>query len=259
MLYLDGKVLRRFDVETGASRRIDKLPSVDATASPEGDLVAYVTSSVPAPEDEDFVTAPELHLYEVDLGKDTTVGPGFSPLWNFSGDVIAYLEPQQPRACEGEVCTGSNLVVTADVDTHRRTTLLSAGAWTPLGWLGDRVVVSDQTGEPTASVVSESGETETLSIPTNEFWGLSPDGNWLLRAATDGTTFLSPSNPHLKETVHLGEAVLGEGAWSPDSRLVAAVLLEGPAVGNSHLVLLTPGSRRPLVLEKSEGASGPVL
>lgn len=255
--YLDGKVLRRWDVESGRSERIVKLPSVDVVASPDGSRMAYVTSSQPSPEDEDFIVSPELHLYDIESGEDTTIGPGLSPIWHTDGDRFVYVEPVEERVCEGEVCDGSDRVVVADVEGESRETILDAAAWTPLGWLGDEVVVTDQIAKPKTIAVSESGDVRPIAIPPSEFWGASPDGRWIVRSIAGSAEFSSPDGSEASG-LDLGGGILAEGSWSPNSTEIASVLLEENGT-KTELVRLGPDSKKPVFLDESEGAAGPVL
>ena len=256
--YLDGKILRQWDVESGSSERIVKLPSVDVVASLDASRIAYVTSSQPSSQDEDFIASPELHLYDIESGDDTTIGPGLTPIWHTDGDRFVYVEPVEERVCEGEVCDGSDRVVVADVVSEARETILDAAAWTPLGWLGDEVVVSDQRAKPKTIAVSESGDVRPVDIPPSEFWGASPDGKWIVRSIAGTAEFSSPDGSEASG-FDLGGGILGVGSWSPNSKEIASVLLEDAGTGKTGLVRLGPDSNEPVFLDGSEGAAGPVL
>lgn len=256
--YLDGKVLRQWDVTSGSSERIVKLPTVDVVASQDGSLIAYVTSSQPSPEGEDFIASPELHLYDTESAHDTNIGPGLSPIWHQSGDKLVYVEPVEERVCEGEVCDGSDRVVVADVASEARKTILDAAAWTPLGWLGDEVVVTDQRAKPKTIAVSESGDVRPVPIQPSEFWGASPDGKWIVRSIAGTAEFLSPDGSEASG-LDLRGGILGEGSWSPISTEIASVLLSDGGAGKTKLVRLSPNSEEPVFLDGSGGAGGPVL
>ena len=258
LLFMERKSLRAWDVASGSFDALGRLPSTDVSANADGSMIAYVTSAAPATEQEDFITEPELHLYETDTGDDITIGPGFSPLWQPEGDRLAYLEPREVRVCEGETCEGTNALVVADVATAKRTTWLESGAFVPLSWLGDRVIVSQQVPKPATLAVSESGAIEKLSIAPSEFWGASPDGTWLVRSITERVEFVAVDGSD-RLHVPLPGSVLGEGAWSPDSRRLAAVSLDARGGEETGLRVLGPKTDANESISGSEGASGPVL
>ena len=254
-MYLDGKTLRTYDVDAGSSRTIVELPSSEVTAS--GSSLVYVKSATPTTGDEDFIASPELHLYDVSSGRDVTVGRGNSVLWHPQGDRFAYLEPAGARVCEGEACEGSNALVVAEIGSRRRTTLSRGEVYAPLAWLGDRVVMSRQSPAPTTVGISETGEPEDLGVPPAEFWGASPDGEWLVRSVAGRVDLESLTRGGQKVTVEMPGSVLGEGAWAPDSSRLAAVSLRES--GASRLVLLDPSRSGFEVVPRSSGGAGPVL
>jgi hypothetical protein len=257
VLYLDKKTVKLHDVGTDMSETIGKLPSVDAIASPDGRYIAYVTSSNPGPEDEDFVVSPELHVYEIEGERDTTVGSGLSVLWHPDGDRFAYLEPGGARVCEGETCEGTSSLQVADVVSSDRTKLLDEGTFVPLAWMGDDVVVSQPAPEPATLAVTSDGTLEELGVPPSEFWGASPDGKWIVRSVAGRAQFVS-SNSSERGALVFEDSVLGEGGWSPDSQRIAAVLLKDGG-NSSELVLAAPDREEADVVEASRGAAGPVL
>lgn len=247
--------MRTYDVDDGSSRTIVELPSSDATAS--AGSVVYVTSATPTTGDEDFIASPELHLYDVSSERDVTIGPGNSILWHPQGGRFAYLEPTGARVCEGEVCDGSNELVVAEIGSERRITLSRGEVYAPLAWLADRVVMSRKTPSPTTVAIAESGESQDLGVPPAEFWGASPDGEWLVRSVPARVDFESARPGGDKVTVEMPGSVLGEGAWAPDSTRLAAVSLRES--GTSRLVLLDPSGSNFETVPRSEDAAGPVL
>ena len=247
-------MLRRFDLAEGTDERVVRLPSVDVVAPIGGGRLAYVTTADGDPGDEDFVPNPELHVRELN-GNDTTIGPGLSPLWHPDADRLAYLEPQQTRVCEGEVCEESSSVVVADVEEQtRRTVLPPGGGWTLLGWLGDDLVVADREA-PSTVLVRGVGEVEKLDPAPNEFWGGSPDGRWIVRVSGDEAWLESPREGSRRRAIDFDGRALGEGAWAPKGDRFAAVIL-GRTGAELGLVGLS-GEVQPV--EGSRGASGPIL
>ena len=234
LLYLDGRDLRSFDLTTGRDRLLGRAPSTDAVAAPDGRHIAYVASSSPAPDDEDFIAAPELRIGEVVSGNSSTVGPGYSPLWSPDGTRLAALVPADVRTCEGEACLGTVSAAMIDPVTGARTTVVEPGRMSLLGWWGDRLLVGLQ-DPPSVIAAAMDGSHERLDLVPNELWGPSPDGEALLVVDEDSAGFRRSEDAGDAGSVALDGLVLGEGAWAPDSSAVAAVGL-GP--GRSELVLL---------------------
>lgn len=221
-------------------------------------MLAYVVAEETVPEDEDFIERPELHLRDLATGEDTVVGPGHAPLWHPEGRSLAYLEPREVRECEGEVCEGEATVVIADAVEEERRTLLEAGNWALLGWLGDRVLVADQVSAGTRLV--GVGYSRRLDVPPNSVWGASPDGSWIVEVETDGLRFdPAPGLTGRSRRVDLAGSIPGEGSWSPTAERLGVVLLKpGAGLRATELGLVEPdgGLRR---VPGSGGTSGPVL
>ena len=258
LLYLQGYSLHRLSLKGEQDEVVGRLPSVDASASPQGDAIAYVVANEPRAQDEDFIARPELRLRDIESGDDTAIGPGHAPFWHPDGERLAYLEPTAERVCEGEVCEGGSAVVIADLAREERRTVLSDGEWSLLGWLGDRLIVADQTASSTLLVGESSSE--RLDVPPSGFWGASPDGRWIAAVDKDGLRFTpAPASQGGARRVDLGGRLPGEGAWSPLSdRLGVVLLAPGQGVSATTLGLVEPrGSLREL--PGSAGASGPVL
>ena len=232
---------------------IGRLPSVDAIASPGGESIAYVVSAGAA-EDEDFVAEPELHVKSLASDEDTTIGPGLSPIWDPAGERLAYIEPQDIRACEAEFCEASSSVVVADLVAETRRTLLRPERWSLLGWVGDELLVVDP-DRPAVLLVAPDGEVDRLDFVPGEFWGASPDGRWMV--TTTGRSYeLSPLRGSPATPIDLPPGgVLGSGAWAPTGDRFVAVLLRG---ASSELVAVDTTGRVETI-EGSKGAEGPVI
>ncbi|MDQ4142304.1 MAG: hypothetical protein M3198_00930 [Actinomycetota bacterium] len=260
LLYLEGRTIRSLDLTTGAQETLGRLPSVDAVSAPGGRSIAYVVAAEPGEGHEDFVADPELHVRDVQTGSDVTIGPGFSPLWSPDGRHIAYLESSESRVCEGETCSGLVSVVVADVVGEERRTLLEEGGWVLLGWLADRLVVTDRASSSKALVVDDAGRSEDLGLVASEFWGASPDGAWIVEQTdTKSTLLLTGGGTPEKRLLDTGDRILAQGAWAPSSDRLAAVLLPTPCCGGASelgLVSLEGGVE---VVPGSRGAEGPVI
>jgi hypothetical protein len=263
LLFLRGRVIRSFDLDNDAQEPVLTLPSADAALSPDGSTVAVVAPAIPTGNDEDFLEYPELLTVEMDEGARSSVGPGFSPQWSPAGH-LAYLEPVERRACDGEACSGRvRVAILQPGGAPRRAT--RGGHWGLLGWAGDRLLVADRTDLSGTLSLGTDGTKTLLDIPPSEIWGGSPDGRWLIQAKAratrvrplDDTGAASGRGPR----VDLGGAVLGEGAWAPDSSVVAGVAIEVSSGGipRSTLVTFSPGNTHPSDLPGSRRASGNVI
>ena len=257
VIYLNRQTVIAREVDGGSERTLAQLSSPDAVASPDGALVAYVTTSDPAAE-EDFVAAPELRVLDVDSGSEHSIGPGFAPVFSPDGNRIAFLVPEQMRICEGEACASRSVVaVAASSGDEPIERLTEPGMFALLGWLDESVVVFDQSSPPRALIAHESGAASTIPYPPHEIWGPSPDGRWLL-AIRGGDAVFESVEGRERTHVPLGRAALGEGAWAPDSSGVAAVAIGRGGPAASELVLVRPATRSITSVTGSRGAAGQV-
>ena len=239
------------------------MPAGDAVLSPDGATVAVVTPAIPTGNDEDFLEYPELLTIDMDDKDRSTVGPGFSPQWSSAGH-LAYLEPVERRACDGEACSGRvRVAILQPGGAPRRAT--RPGHWGLLGWAGDRVLVADRSDLSGTLSLGIDGTKTLLDVPPSEVWGGSPDGRWLIQAKAR-TTRVRPLDDTGAPTgrgprVDLGGAVLGQGAWAPDSSVVAGAAIEVSSGGIpvSTLVTFSPGEPHPNAIPGSRRASGNVI
>jgi hypothetical protein len=261
LLYLKRGSLRAVELETGRKRSLGELRADVAAAAPRGPWIAEVVPlEAPTGGERDFVLEPELRLLDVSSGRESTIGPGFAPLWGPDGATLVFLEPTGARRCSGEVCQGKSKLVALDVATGEKRVLLDAGRWGLLSWLGRHVVVSDARNLDRALSVSLDGRMQELSLEPSEVWAGSPDGEWLVavqggralvHAASDGATTGRPGR------IPIRGGILAAGAWAPDSSLVAAVVVGGGS--GERAVIFDPEDRRPARLRGLDGATGPVL
>jgi hypothetical protein len=263
LLFLRGRVIRSFDLDGDAQEPVLTLPTGDAVLSPDAATVAVVTPGIPTGNDEDFLEYPKLLTIEMDEGDRSSVGPGFSPQWSPTGH-LAYLEPVERRACDGEMCSGRVRVAILQPDgTPRRAT--PPGHWGLLGWAGDRLLVADRSDLSGTLSLGVDGAQTLLDISPSEIWGGSPDGRWLIqaKARTTGIRPLdatgAPSGRGSR--VDLGGAVLGQGAWAPDSSVVAGVAIKVSPGGipGSNVVMFSTDDPHPSVLPGSRRAAGNVI
>ncbi|MDQ3620202.1 MAG: hypothetical protein M3391_08755 [Actinomycetota bacterium] len=257
LLFLRGRVIRSFELDGAVQEPVVTLPGDNAVLSVDGTTAAVVTAAVPTGNDQDFLEYPELQTIDLDSGAREILGPGFSPLWSASGS-LAYIEPVERRACDGEVCSGRARVVVAGAGESPQP-VTSPGRWGLLGWAGSRLLVADQSDLRRTESVGPDGATASLAIPPSEIWGASPDGHWLIRAGRRSSTILAldesgaPTGRAID--VDLDGAALGPGTWAPDSSTVAAVAITAAPGGIPISRMLTlstagpfpravPGSRR---------------
>lgn len=257
LLFLRGRVIRSFDLDGAVQEMVVRLPGDNAVLSIDGTTAAVVTAAVPTGNDQDFLEYPELQTIDLAGGAREILGPGFSPLWSAS-DSLAYIEPVERRACDGEVCSGRARVVVAGPGGSPQP-VTSPGRWGLLGWAGTRLLVTDQSDLRRTVSVGPDGDTTSLAIPPSEVWGASPDGHWLLRADRRSSRILAldesgaPTGRAID--MDLDGAALGPGAWAPDSSTVTAVAITAAPGGIPVSRMLTlstagpppkpvPGSRR---------------
>ncbi|MGH2699115.1 MAG: hypothetical protein ACRDJL_07940, partial [Actinomycetota bacterium] len=223
-LYLSGDGLMRLDLDSGDRRRIGRTPTRDVYASPAGSWLAYVVSADdPTGEEHDFLAEPTLLAIDLDSGKKVEIGPGFNPLWHPNDSKLAYLRPIFDRRCSGESCKGLVEVVVYDAEINEHTVLAEAGRYNPLAWSGDRVLVADES-DLSATFILGPDDAERLDIEPSELWDASPDGRWLLRSGSGEVSLIDMESGE-RRPVAIGSGVLGDGAWSPDSKHIAVGVL----------------------------------
>lgn len=257
LLYLRGARLHRLDLSTGGDEVLRTLPPAEVHAASASDWLALVTASGAT----DFAAEPRLSLLHPDSGRLLRLGPGFAPLWRPDGDAVAYLRPVEERSCDAETCSGRVEVVTALVSGERKT-LLGPDHWTLLTWAGPRLLLGDLDDSGAVTIAGGPGPSHQLPLAPAELWGASPDGRWVVVAGPSGAAFTP-----LSRVDELGTpralatgGRLAEGAWSPQSDAVAAVVLRGvrDGVPSSRMVLSSPaGASR--ALRGSKGAAGAPL
>jgi hypothetical protein len=233
-LYLSGDSLARLELGSGELRRIGRSPTRDVFASNSGSWLAYVVSGGAAEEEHDFLSEPILQAINLNSGVKVELGPGFSPLWHPSAAKLAYLRPVGSAQCSGEGCSGRFDVVVHDMKTST-SSVLAEGRYNLLGWSGDRVLVADERDLSTTRSLGLGGDAEPLDVAPSELWDASPNGRWLLKSASDGVTLIDTRDGR-QRSVEV-DGVLGDGAWSLDSRYVAVGVLNESRT-RTHAVLI---------------------
>jgi dipeptidyl aminopeptidase/acylaminoacyl peptidase len=257
LLYMKGPVLHRMDVRSGADEVLAELPRADVHAAPLSGRLAFVSDT--GGGEQDFEAAPELTVLEPESGRRLELGPGVAPLWSPDGSRLAYLRPVEPRSCAGESCSGAVEVVTYEIGSGRRATLLGPGRWSLLAWTGDRLLAADQE-RLGSSVVVEPGSRRRLAVAPSSLWGASPNGRWLVTVTRNGASFveLDESSPlERRVEVPLGGQRLAEGSWSGDSKRIAAVLLRvSGGIPRTQLAIMGPERPAPIPVASSAGVIG---
>ncbi|MGH2779149.1 MAG: hypothetical protein ACRDJB_10950 [Actinomycetota bacterium] len=245
-LYLSGKTLSRVDLDSGATERIGRMPTLDVHASPVTPWLAYVVPRAPQTEQEpDFISDPVLRVINVDTNKDREIGDGFNPLWHPAAPKLAYLQPTVERQCSGESCEGLFEIATFDVTTGERAVLTKPGRLNPLAWSGEQVLFADAADLSTTYSVGPDGALDTVDLAPSELWDASPDGRFLVRSAP-GEAALIDLETNDETAIEVGNGVLAEGAWAPDSRhFAAAVLNEGRTKAHAVVVDASDGGITP--------------
>jgi hypothetical protein len=262
VLFVRGTSLRLFDATSKKEEEVVELGTSDATVSPDGSLVAYVTSEG---RKEDFVENPELNLLEIASSDVLEVGPGFNPSFSPDGRYLTYFEPVGQRNCEGEVCSGKTRIMSGTPGGETRE-MLSPGRWVSLGWAGNHLIAVDQNDPSQVRLVGPDVEPLTLDLPAAGVWGGSPAQAKILLVGSDSAAFRSFDEQGLSSETKVVafNGSLGQGAWSPDGSAVASVLVGKPRGGipATELALIAvsdePGGSVRIV-PGSRGAAGQVV
>jgi hypothetical protein len=260
LLYVRGASLRTSG-RGGRHRLVAKVPGPDVRAAHGTDLIAYVEGSGPR-RGPDFLARPVLHVLDPSSEKDVVIGPGFGPMWAPGGSSLAYLEPIESRACDGEVCPGRTRVVAYDSKAGERSELLGPGRWSLLSWAGKNILVADASDLSTTLSVPVGAPPRRLRIAPSEMWDASPDGRWLVRSRAGEAAFLPLVDGRIDGAgipIPVGPGILADGAWSPDSATVAAVLLHPGNGTGERLVIFSPTRPAPVPVAGSKGVVGNVV
>ena len=237
LAYAKKTALRGYDVGSGKDYMLRAVPGPDVTLSPDGTRLAIVRDKDPGADPEGFAD-PYLSVAGVSgpSGEqaETELGPGRSAYWSADGRRIAAV-------------TGDGVVV-YDVAQGGSSTVLAGQGWVVLGWSGGRVVaIGDET-----TVLAGPDDTEDLGISPITLWGVSP--------ADDTALVVEGARPFLvrdRQRTDIDVSVaIGDGAWSPDGSLIAAVR-HGP--GASRVITIDAATGATREVEDSRGAQGNVV
>lgn len=245
-------VLRRgalvgVDVASGEERRLGRVPTPDVFPIPGSSdrflLVADPHGGV------EFAADPRLVVIDEKGRRIRSLGAGYSPLVDPSGERIAFLRASGNRVCEGEVCLGSVVALVADIRGRARP-LLPPGDWHLISWAGDSVIV---TTRGKTFRVSTEGELEKLPVFAGDVWGGTPDGESLILAGRGGVELMDLDSGERRSTEV--SATLAEGEWDPAGRELMAVAVSAK---KTSLVRMTTDGTATAVPD-SRGAGGPIL
>jgi WD40-like Beta Propeller Repeat len=268
LVYVKGTSLFLYDLDSDRRHKVAELPSADVAVSPNGKKYAVVDETSPAGSTSEGFRKPVLRLGSLQ-GQDTReLGPGRSPLWSPDGKYVAAIakargvfscdaRPGDPRRTT--TCRETELVVAYWVARNDRQRIaLSADRWSLIGWTAaDQILATSLIfenvvlGYPGAS----SEEAETLNLEPAEVWGVSPS-EYTLLVVRDGRTFFASPGVGEGATVDLDGALLGDGAWSPDGKQVAAVSIQQLAEGSprSKVVVVDVATGKVEAVPRSKNA-----
>ncbi len=239
-LYLDDDTLSRLDLDSGTARAIGRTPTSDIHASESSPWVVYVVSGDGEEGSEDFLAAPVLRAINIETGATTDIGPGFNPLWHPTETRFAYLKPIERRQCSGEQCEGFIEIIVHDPETGASTVLTEPGHFNLLAWSGERLLAADETDLAVTLSLRSKDDVERLDLEPSELWDASPDGRWLVRTDSDGTTLVDLDGGP-ERGLPIGDGILADGTWSPDSNHIVAGVLNQARTKTRALLIDVPG------------------
>ena len=268
LVYVKGTSLFLYDLASGRRHKVAELPSADVAVSPDGKDYAVVEETSRAGSAPEGFRKPVVRLGSIEGEDARKLGPGRSPLWSPDGKYIAAIarargvfscdaRPGDPR--KTKKCRATELVVIYSVSQNDRPQIaLSADRWSLIGWTAaDQILATSLIfqnvvlGYPGAS----SEEAETLNLEPAEVWGVSPS-EYTLLVVRDGRTFFASPGEGEGATVDLDGALLGDGAWSPDGKKVAAVSIQQLAEGSprSEVVMVDVATGKVEAVPRSKNA-----
>jgi dipeptidyl aminopeptidase/acylaminoacyl peptidase len=238
LLYVKGRSLRAYDLESDRHRKLTRLPSADVAVSPDGHRYAVVEETSPAGSTAEGFRRPVLRLGSIGDRATRKLGPGQGPLWSPDGRYVAAIarakgvlscagRPGDPR--RKTTCRETDVVVAYSVAGDDEPQIaLGADRWSLIGWTAQNRILASSlifqnvvVGRPGASL----DDLTRLALEPAEVWGVSPSEYKLLLVRGDRTFFASPGDSE-RVAVDLDGALLGDGAWSPDGKKVAAVAID---------------------------------
>jgi hypothetical protein len=223
------------DLQTKEDTELRTVPGPDIALSPSGTQLAVVVDRDPGGDPEGYGD-PQIVVMDVRGDEQTVIGPGRDPHWSADGSQIAAIIE------EG--------IVAYDAQTSNATPVLEGEVWDLFGWSAEGVAAVGPDG-PTITIPGE--DSTFLDVPASETWGISPAGPTVL--ATDNAKVTAVDETGATTMRATLEGALGDGAWSPDGSLIAAVVIgRGTRVG---VLQIADGDVD--YLEEGAGAQGNVV
>ena len=254
-LYLSDDTLARLDFNSGTARPIGRTPTTDVYASESSPWIAYVVAGDGAQGGEDFLAEPVLRTINTATEASTEIGPGFNPLWHPTDTRLAFLRPIVRRQCSGERCEGLFEIVVYDAESRNSTVLTEPGRFNLLAWSGDRVLAADKSDLAVSLSLGSKDDVQRLDLEPSHLWDASPDGRWLLRSAPDGAALVDLDSER-ERALSIGQGVLADGAWSPDSKHIVAGLLNEARTKTRALLIDIPSGKVREITDELPGILG---
>lgn len=234
LVYVRDSRLEAWDPVSDERIVLGPIPTPDAALSPDGEAIAVVRDLAPGTDPEGY-GEPEIVTGPVG-GALRPLGPGSSPLWSPEGKHIAALDESG--------------VVLYEVATGEAETVLEGENWDLIGWTSSGILAVGPEG---ATIGSQDGEPEFLTISPSSLWGISPTSRVILSLEDETATFTSlESGGEVPAEV---TTALGDGAWAPDGSKLAVIEIRR----GSRLHLLDPADGRALDMDEGKGAQGSVV
>jgi hypothetical protein len=270
LLFLDGRTLMRYDIESGKRELLARLPVTDAVISPDGSRYVFVKETAKNAYSDAYVK-PRLRLVELHGNhRSRDLGPGRGPVWSPDGERVAAITKargylicptgkggrEEPQETGRQGCRPAERVVAYEAKSEgggpgksSRVLLGAERRWSIVDWTdNDRVAGIASPGRLQFSALKGEDDPPIVGFSPADVWGVSPVDLELFIVQKKQAFFARPgigTSPPLK----LRGKGLGEGSWAADGSRVAAVLVgtnDGPQLGvidvESAEVTTVPGS-----------------
>lgn len=272
VFYMLENQLLRFKIATKFSLIVDDLPTAEVAVSPDGAEAVFVQDSNPRKAKGGEYGEPILRIGPIEgrglVGEALTLGPGFAPVWQPGGDLIAaqvkagssYFCPTNAGEVSEKNAEEAGCVLGERVVTYDRSgdpgqegmTALGADLWGLVAWTeGERVVgASDRFGRSSLGFPGAVAEDiiQLTGLPPEGLLAVSPTALTALVDTDEGPIFVDTaegSTPFGRRgaPIDLRGRIAG-AEWSPDGETVAVIGPELSIVAvDSASAESVPGSR----------------